>query len=73
MEYSVEDLKQIAGCDIKQSNTPNLNCPETVTSPLETLNNKISVNTDRNLEGLADRLNSLLGNEFGSTVKVERL
>lgn len=73
MEYSLEELKQIAGCDIKKQELPNLNCSEIIENPLETLNKKLENNTDRNLEGLANRLNSLLGSEFGATIKVERL
>ena len=71
MNYSLEELKQLAGCDEPSAPQPGLQVkPVPIPSPIDQLQMKMSNNRDVGLESLSDRLNSLLGS---NNFKVERL
>lgn len=75
----IELMKELAGTNTKsrrdlerewaEKNLKNQN--NTVEPEQEFLNSDIK--TDKSLENVANRLNSLLGSDFSSSIKIERL
>ena len=66
--------------DAQMTNVPNVENPQTPQTPQVLVGfeefgkaNNINIQADREIEGLAARLNRLLGSDFASTVKIERL
>ena len=63
--------------DAQMTNVPKVENPQTpqVLVGFEEFGkaNNINIQADREIEGLAARLNRLLGSDFASTVKIERL
>lgn len=75
-DFSLEELKVMAGCDIKQVEVKLTNVPKVENQiPEPTIENFIFRgihSVDHNIENAANRLNSLLGH-FAEDIKIERL